>query len=333
MAVTIRDVAERAGVCPATVFRYLNGAHLREKNRVKVAQAIQELGFKADVSAIAVIVPALTNLFAMTIVTGIERLVVQAGYNSIICDFANEYHALLDRLKFFKNRAISGIILFPLTQDNKRELHAIIHLLEAYRADHIPVVVVDDVLTEFETDAVLVDNAHASFRAIEHLIHQNHRQIAILNGRQNSYVSQERLRGALEALQTYKVPIEERWLIWGDFRTKGGYAAVTALYQTSPHPTALYSTNYNMTIGAIMALNDLQIRIPEDLSVIGFDHFSGLDVVRPALTVIEQPLDEIGKTAGELMLKRIKGDYTDFPQIVKLKTRMVIRDSVQKLAE
>lgn len=331
MAVTIQEIAERAGVSIGTVSRYLNGAQLRENNRANIVRAIEELGFKANVAAIAVIVPALTSLFAMSIVTEIERVVIKEGYNSIICDFANDYQALLDRLTFFKNRTISGIVLFPLTKDDKHDIRALIQALEEYRADHIPVVVVDDVLAEFETDAVMVDNAHASFRAVEHLIHQNHRQIAILNGRKNSYVSQERLRGAIDALQTYKIPIEEQWLKWGDFRTKGGYAAVKELYQASMRPTALYSTNYNMTIGAIMALNDLQIRIPEELSLIGFDHFSGLDVVRPALTIIEQPLDEIGKTTGELMLKRIKGDDTDFPHIVKLKTRMLIRDSVRKL--
>ena len=82
-----------------------------------------------------------------------------------------------------------------------------------------------------------------------------------------------------------------------------------------------------------MALNELQIKVPEELSVIGFDHFSETDVFRPLLTVIEQPLEEIGKTVGELIMKRIKDDYTDFPQTFKLKTRMLIRDSVRKLDE
>ena len=82
-----------------------------------------------------------------------------------------------------------------------------------------------------------------------------------------------------------------------------------------------------------MALNELQIRVPEELSVFGFDHFSGVDVIRPLLTVIEQPLEEIGKTVGELIMKRIKNDYTDFPQTFKLKTRMLIRGSVRKLEE
>ena len=331
MAVTIQEVAEQAGVSIGTVSRYVNGAHLREKNRLNVEKAIEDLGFKTNVSAIAVLVPALTSNFAMSIVTEIERIVVKEGYNNIVCDFENNYSALQERLKFFKNRAISGIVLFPLTQRDNIGSSTIVRLLKEYIAENIPVVLVDEAIPTFETDTVLVDNTHASFRAVEHLILHNHRKIAILNGRQNAYVSQERLQGYIEALQTYKIPIEEQWITWGDFRTKGGYAAVKELYESSDRPTALYSTNYNMTIGAAIALNEMQIQIPEELSIIGFDHFSGLDVIRPLLTVIEQPLDEIGKTAGELILKRIKADYTDFPQKFKLKTRMLVRDSVRKL--
>jgi DNA-binding LacI/PurR family transcriptional regulator len=333
MAVTIQDIAERAGVSIGTVSRYLNGAQLREQNRLNVEKAIEELGFRANVSAIAILVPALTSQFAMSIVTEIERSVIKEGYNSIICDFENNYNTLQDRLKFFKNRAINGIVLFPLTRHDNTGSHEIVRLLEEYVVENIPVVFVDDIIPEFGTDAVLVDNAHASFRAVEHLIHHNHRKIAVVSGRKNAYVSQERLRGYVEALHTYKIPIEEQWLKWGDFRTRGGYAAVKELYQSSNRPTALYSTNHNMTIGAVMALNELQIKIPEELSIIGFDHFSGVDVIRPLLTVIEQPLEEIGKTTGELIMKRIKGDYAEFPQRFRLKTRMLIRDSVCKREE
>jgi LacI family transcriptional regulator len=86
-----------------------------------------------------------------------------------------------------------------------------------------------------------------------------------------------------------------------------------------------------MTVGAILALHELHLRIPEDISFIGFDHFEAIDVVEPPLTVIEQPIERIGQLAAELVLKRIQGDYADFPTTVKLNTKMVIRNSVQKL--
>ena len=326
MAVTIQDVADRAGVAVGTVFRYLNGARLREKNRIKVEEAIETLGFREQVFAIAVVVEKFTDLFATSIVAAIERCVGKQKYNIIISDFEKDPKELQKRLKFFKNRAINGLILFSSAHGNES-----VDVLQEYLDAKIPVVIVDDRIPGFETDVVLVDNADASFRAVEHLIHANHRKIAILAGTQDSYISQERFHGYIDALQTYDLSPSKQWIKWGDFTTKGGYAAVKELFQSSDRPTALYSNNYHMTLGAAIALNELQVKIPEELSFIGFDHFTALDLIKPPLTVIEQPLDKIGEAAGKLMMKRIKGDYSDFPKKVELKTKMLIRGSVQKI--
>ena len=326
MAVTIRDVAAHAGLCPATVFRYLNGAQLREQNRLKIERAIQALGFKADVLTIAFVVSDLADVFTMSIVKTIVRCLVKENYTITISEFESDEQLLEERLRFFQNRAISGLILFPATKTG--ECSAI---LQEYLDDRIPVVFVDETLRGFTTDTVVVDNAHASFRAVEQLIQANHRQIAILNGRPHSWVSQERLRGYLEAMQTYDLVPEAQWSKWGDFSLAGGYAAVKAIFQAAPRPTAIYSTNYHMSLGAAAALNELQIKVPDEISFVGFDHFSELDVIRPALTLIEQPLEKIGEAAAELMLKRIRGDYADFPQKVELKTKLLLRDSVRKI--
>lgn len=327
MAATIQDVAERAEVAVGTVFRYLNGAQLREKNRLKVEEAIDTLGFKENVLAIAVITGNLTDIFSTSIITVLERYVEKYRYNLLTCDFENDPKKLVKRLKFIKNRAIDGLVLVPsiITEES-------VKILQEYSAAHIPVVLVDDIIPGFEADAVLVDNAHASFRAVEHLIHANHREIAILNGRKEAYTTQERIRGSLEALHTYDIPIEEEWIRWGRFSTEGGYKALKDLFRLSHLPTAIYSTNYHSTFGAVLALNELQVRIPEDISFVGFDHFLELDLIKPPLTVIEQPLERIGRTVGEIMMKRIRGDYSDFPQKIELKTRMLIRDSVQKIS-
>ncbi len=267
MAVTIPDVAKRAGVAVGTVFRYLNGARLREENRQKVEKAIEELGFKENVLAVAVLIEQLTDIFATSVITTVERTIETHKYNIIISDFEKSEEKLRERLKFFKNRAISGLILFSSGRGTKS-----VDILNEYRTMNIPILIVDDKIPGFETDVVLVDNAHASFRAVERLIHANHRKIAILTGPQNSYVSQERLRGYQEAMQTYNIPIPEQGVRCGDFTTEGGYAAVKELYQSVPsHPTAVYSTNYYMTLGASIALNELQVKIPEKLSFVGFD--------------------------------------------------------------
>ncbi|PID58780.1 hypothetical protein CSB45_01920 [candidate division KSB3 bacterium] len=323
MAVTIQRVAERAGVSIGTVSRYLNGAQLRTQNRIRIENAIEELGFKAQVAVIAVLVPTLTNRFLMSVVTELDRVLVKENYSSLICDFDADSHALQQRLNFFKTRALNGIILFPSVFAAES-----VPILEEYLAEHIPIVLIDDRIPDFVTDTVVVNNFHASFRAVEYLIHHHHRRIAIVNGMKGSFVAQERLQGAINAMQTYEIPIEEQWLKWGDFKTRGGYAAVKELFQASERPTALYTTNYNMTLGAGIALNELQIQVPDELSFVGFDHFTALDVIKPALTLVEQPVKMIGKTAGELIIRRIRGDNTHFPETITLETRMLIRDSV-----
>ena len=130
-----------------------------------------------------------------------------------------------------------------------------------------------------ETDAVIIDNMNASFRAVEELIRHNHRNIAIIGGRPDSLVSQERLRGYYNAMQTYDLPVNEEWVVWGDFTQTGGYQMMKKLCASADRPTAVYVTNYAMTIGAVLALHKIQLRIPEDMSLIGFDPFESFELI------------------------------------------------------
>lgn len=335
MAVTIHDVAKKAGVAVGTVSRYLNGHRLREENRLKIEQTIKVLGFKENIMArglkrkrsmtIAVVAPDLSS-FVASITPIIEQVIEKQRYSLIICNFQGNKEKLRKKLKFLKERFIDGIILFPSNLAT-----ASIDILQNYIAGKIPIVLIDHLIPEIETDAITVDNVNASFRTVERLILENHRKIALIDGPTDSYVSQERLQGYYEAMQTYSLEVRGNWVIRGDFTRTGGYQAVKQLYRSSLRPTAIYVANYEMTVGAILALHELHLRIPEDISFIGFDHFEAIDVVEPALTVVEQPIERIGQLAAELVLKRIQGDYADFPTTVKLNTKMVIRNSVQKL--
>lgn len=335
MAITIHDVAKRAGVAVGTVSRYLNGFQLREKNRLKIERAIEELEFTGNIMArglkrnrsmtIAVVAPDFSS-FVASITPIIEHVVEKKRYSLITCSFQGDKEKLRKKLVFLKERFVDGIILFPSNLATSS-----IDLLQNRITEKNPVVLIDHLIPGVETDAVVVDNANASFRAVERLIHEHHSKIAIVNGPKDSYVSQERFRGCCEAMQTYNLEMQEDWAVWGNFTQAGGYQAVKHLYTVSHLPTALYVANYEMTIGAILALHDLRLRIPEDISFIGFDHFEAIDVVEPPLTVIEQPIERIGKLAAQLILKRLQGDYADFPTTVKLNTKMAIRSSVRTI--
>jgi len=335
MATTVHDVAQKAHVSVGTVSRYLNGYQLRDSNRTRVERAIAELGFKGNIfarglkrkrsMAIAVVTPDF-DIFSTSITTAIEQILEQEHYSLIICDYQRDKDALKRKLMFLQDRYIDGVILFPsnLAASSKE-------IIQKYLAKKIPIVLVDHIIPGIETDAVIIDNMNASFRAIEELIRHNHRQIAIINGRRDSLVSQERLQGYYNAMQTYDLPIQQEWIAWGDFTQAGGYHAIKTLMTLPERPTAVYTTNYTMTVGAVLALQEMHIAIPGHISLVGFDRFESVEIIEPPLTMVEQPLNLIAQNAAHLVLKRIRGEYSDFATTIKLNTKMVIGESVKNI--
>lgn len=334
MSVTIREVAKRANVSLGTVSRYLNGYKLREHNRLRIEEAIRELGFQENIIAkglknnrsmtIGVVLASLTDLFATSVITAAESILAKENYSIIVCDFQSSQLQLEQKLRFLKSRSVDGLILFP-------GKYSCPEILQEYADDGIPVVIVNDDMPSFQTDKVTVDNSNASFRAVEWLIHQNHRDIAIINGDLGTYTGRERYKGYLEAMQTYDIKPRDEYITYGHFSNRGGYEAAINLLSLEKPPTAIYITNYYMTFGAIIAINERKIKIPGDISIIGFDHFELSDVINPPLTVVEQPTQRIGEMAAQTVIRRIKGEYDDFPVSISVKTRMIIRDSVKKI--
>jgi len=335
MAITVRDVAKRAGVAVGTVSRYLNGYQLRKENRFKVEQAIKELGFKENVIAkslkrnrsmtIAVLIPNYLTLFFMAVTKMLEQIFERHNYSLLLCDFNYDPRKLQEKLQFVKDRFVDGLIFFSSNIEEKN-----LRMLQEFLDDNIPVVLIEQPIPDLETDVIMVDNAHASFRAVEQLILHNHTRIAIVNGKEEVYVFGERFKGYKQAMHTYNLTVDERWVVSEWFAEAGEYTAIKNLFASSIPPTAIYATHFHATIGTVMALHKLHLRIPADVSLIGFDHFDLIDAIEPPLTLVEQPLGRIAQTAAELLLKRIKEDYTDFPQTIMLETTILIRDSTRK---
>ena len=334
MAATVRDVAKQANVSLGTVSRYLNGYQLREENRNKVEQAIQALGFKENMLAqavrrnrsmmIGVIIPQYRSVFFMAVTTILERIFERKNYSLLLCNYENDRHRLLQKLRFAKERLVDGLIVFPSYADAES-----LPILEEFAAQDIPVVFIDQLLSGFETDSVIVDNAHASFRTVEQLVFNKHTRIAIVNGSPDVYVYRERLRGYYDAMRTYNLPVESGWVKEGSFVEPGEYVMIESLFDLPQPPTAIYATNYFATIGTVLALHELRLKIPNDVSFIGFDRFDPIDVIEPPLTLVEQPIERMAQTAADLLLQRMRGDRKDFPQVVTLNTKMVMRESVQ----
>lgn len=336
MAPTIRDVAQKANVSVGTVSKFLNGIKVKDSNEVRIKEAIKALDFNINIMAkalksnrsmtVAVVVSQFFDFFSSSIISAIERNLEKENYSIITCSFDNDPSKMVQKLNFLKKRAVDALVLFPFHYNME-----CVDILNEYLEDGVPVVIIDHDVPEVNTDKIVVDNANASFRAVERFIHKNHKKIAIINGDMESYASIQRFNGYKDALETYQIPLNDKYIKYGNFNYEGGYRATKELLSSDEIPTAIYITNYYMTWGAVLALHEKNIKVPDDISVIGFDYFKISDVIQPAITVVEQPLDIIGETASRLILKRLKKDFNDFPRTYQINTRMIIRDSVKEI--
>ncbi len=334
IAATIKDVAKYTGLSIATISKYINGGNVLEQNRVRIEAAIKALDFKVNEIArglktnktmtIGVLIPSLESIFFTTIVSYIENILLQNGYSTIISDYRQDSDLENSKFDFLINKAVDGIIVMPLGIDEDRIAKAL--------ERNVPVVLIDRAIKGLDCDVVLVDNLNASYNAVEHLITKGHKRVGIICGPQNIYTAQERLTGYFRVYEDYHLQVDERLIKYGDYEVESGYRLLNELLDSSNPPTAVFVTNYEMTLGAIMALNERNIKVPEELSFIGFDNIQLAKVVKPSLSVVVQPMQQIGEAAANVLLKRLKGDMSNSPAMFRLKTELLQNASVSEVS-
>ncbi|MCK5152975.1 MAG: LacI family DNA-binding transcriptional regulator [Spirochaetales bacterium] len=336
MSVTLRDLSKYTGVALGTVSRYLNGETVRENTRVKLETAIKELGYKENIVSkarrtgssmtIAVVLSALNAEFFMRIIESLDNELSNHMFSILLFNFHKDPAYLKRRFEELRHRSVDGLIFFPsgLEGDIAEELKSFID-------SRVPVVVIDDFVHGLKTDAVVVDNRNSTFRATEYLLRQGHRNIGFLAGRKGSFVAQNRYEGCRDAFEAYDLPWDESKVRWADFEVNKARKMFNDIMADKNPPTAVFSTSYDMTMGTFLSIVNKKISIPDDLSLFGYDRFSGTDAFSPKLSLIEQPTEKIGKTAANILIDRIRGNWDDFPKTVELKTKMIIRDSVRRV--
>lgn len=333
IAATIKDVAKYAGLSIATISKYINGGTVREENRKRIEEAIKALDFRVNeiarglktnkTATIGVLLPSLENIFLTSIVSKVEGILLQYGYSTIVCDYRQDRELENQKFEFLLNKSVDGIILVPqYIEDSK--------IKKALERD-IPVVLIDRSIKGIDCDVVLVDNLNASYNAVELLITRGHKRIGIICGPQNIYTAQERLKGYIRVHEDYQVEIDEALIRYGDYEIQSGIELMNYFLDMKNPPTAVFVTNYEMTLGAIMALNGRNVSVPDDISLIGFDNIQLANVVKPKLCIVVQPMQQIGEYAANLLYKRMKGDKNGFPAMLRLKTEIVDGESIKTL--
>jgi len=330
---TIKDIARYTGLSIATISKYLNGGNVLEKNRILIEEAIKALDFEVNEIArglrtnktmtIGVLIPVF-EVFFNTIVSSLENVLLETGYSVVVCDYRDDENLEKERLDFLYKKRVDALVVVP-TYLKGSDIKKII------KRD-IPIVAVDRPIENFECDTILVNNFEVSYQAVEKLILMGHRKIGIICGPQNIYTAQERLNGYMKAHIDYKISVNEEYIKFGEFHNmESGYKKMIELLEMANPPTAVFITNYEMTLGAIIAVNEKDIKVPDDLSVIGFDNLEMAKIVKPSLSLVVQPMEEIGEVVASLLLKRLKGDKTDFPLQKKLNAQVLIKNSVKKI--
>ena len=308
MAATMKDLAKRTGLGLATISSYFNGGNVREKNRKKIEEAIEELHYEVNEVArnlktnatktIGVVIPELNNTFCAEIITGIEDILRNHGYATMICDCRTDKKLEQEAVEFLCRKRVDGIINMPVDTEGGH--------LKTFQKTGKPIVLIDRKIKGVVCDSVLVDNEQAASDALKLLYEKGHRNIGIIGGPEEISTAQERMKGYCKTMEELNLPVRESLIVHGDYTIQGGVKAMETLVQKNPDMTAVFITNYEMTMGAVIGLNELGIRIPEEISLVGFDNLPFARACNPKLTIVSQPTDKIAEAAAGIMLERLE---------------------------
>lgn len=323
---TIKDVAKKAQVAISTASYALNNSpKVSAKTRERVLKAAEELGYcpngvarnlkKNKTETIGLFLNDLGGPFYSEIVQGVQEVVSSNGYDLVACSTyggvdSTAYH-------FLQEKRVDGAILLGSSIPDDL-------ILKAARQD-FPIVVLDRELQGDYVCSVLIDNSEGVCQAVNHLSKLGYRKIGYLSGPTNSYDNQQRFEGFKKALQDNDIPYISKWNVQGKFTENGGYHAVKMLLAGGQLPEAIFSANDEMAIGAMCALQEAHVRIPEDLAIVGFDDIRLASYMKPQLTTVAHPKYEWGTMATHIIFQALEGDV--LTNIVRLPVELVIRES------
>jgi len=322
-------VAQRAGVSIATVSHVINNTrHVSDDLRSRVLAAIEELNYQPSAVArslrckrtrtIGMVIPDNCNPFFAEVARGIEDASFEQGYNVILCNSDGDVEKELDYLELLIGKRVDGIVLV-----SAGDSQATVDLLAGQEA---AVVIVDREISDLRADLVMTDNLQGGYQATSYLLGLGHRRIACIAGPSPLTPSAARVAGYRMALTKAGVRVDEQLILTGDFQSHNGYAAMRTLLALTEGPTAIFACNDMMAIGAICAIHQAGLSVPEDISVVGFDDIALASFTCPPLTTVAQAKHAMGILAFEILRERMQDEGLP-PRRELLETELVIRDS------
>lgn len=332
MPATIRDIKNKTGLSLATISKYINGGNVLPENKVKIEKAIKELHYEVNeiarsmitnkTNTIGVCLFSVESPFSGQIMHHISETLRRFGYGLLICDSCNDEKIEEENIKYLVGKKVDGIIVLPQSDSSS-------FLAPALRSN-IPVVLVDRALSDGNFDCVKIDNQMAVQRAMDSLISNNHKKIAIITS-DSEYTGRERYIGFMNAMSRAKLEVPKEYQKFGIHAVQTGYRCMKELLELSNRPTAVFTDNYEITLGAMMAINETGVKCPDDISLLGFDDQVIFHLTEPTIYTVSQPLSLMSEKAVEILLDRINNGAAQIPMEISLHTSLHEGKSIKKL--
>ncbi|MBP1041312.1 LacI family DNA-binding transcriptional regulator [Vagococcus sp. BWB3-3] len=338
MKLTIKDIANKAGVSTTTVSQILNnkGSRFSDETRQKVLDIVDEFNYKPDFFAqsmitkrsktIGMIVPDVTDFFFSKLIEGVETYLNSLGYMIILC---NSKHDVALEKKYFDelmHRAVEAMIIATPNVLDKEIMDVVLS-----KQPHLPLILVDMGKNQRNEGKLIVEEYKGVYEAVSYLIDQGHRQIGFLREVDDYYQLSERITGYLNCLEDRAIEYNDLLIEESFLTIEGGYEGTAKLLaKNKGQLTALVCTNDQMAVGAYQAIYEAGLSVPEDISVIGFDGLEIGKFLAPALTTVYQPVFDIGFSAAKFAIDAIDNPHSRIPNKI-FPTNLIIRNSVKRL--
>jgi LacI family transcriptional regulator len=327
--VTIRDVARRAGVAPITVSRVLNNSgYFSPEIKARVDTAAAELNYVPNLLArslrshrtntLALVLSDVTNPFWTTVARGVEDAASGEGFTVFLCNSDENERKQAEYLAVLLRKRVDGILLVPARSTPEP--------VRAIQRQGIQVVVMDRSVPGAQVDVVRGSSLEGAQLLMRHLLELGHRQIAVLSGPEQVSTARERVEGARQALVAAGLSPGSLSVLYHGYTVDSGYQMARQALALTPRPTAFFAANNFIAIGALQALRERHLRVPDDLSLVAFDDLPISWMAEPFLTVAAQPAYEMGRRATELLLQRIVDPTLPWQEVV-LPMELIIRQS------
>jgi len=331
MKVSLRDVAKRAGVSPMTVSRVMNKASgVKPETRRHVEELVALMGYVPNQLAkglvsqrtgtLGLILPDVANPFFALVLRAAETAARREGYRLLVCNTDGDAGLEHDYIQNLIAHQVEGLIIAPVGDRSRNGLLSLVRR-------NYPLVLLDRAVDGIACDLVQGDSAGGARRLVQHLISIGHRRIALIMGPDDVSTTRERYAGYCEALEAARLPLE-RDLLWETtVDWPGGYRAMQQILLLEERPSAVFAVNNRTAAGAMQALREQGLRVPQALGLVCFDDVEHLAILAPFMTVVDQPAEAFGTMAAQMLLERIAGRARDKPRIVRLATNLIVRVS------